>query len=146
MNDLLTLLRRIFGRAPLHGTPPPSPPPPTTLVEAFNLERAKAGLGPLIEDPRLVATAVAWAAAMAGSGRISHDGFPGRIDAVYPGVPIGEIVARGYDDLPSAVAGWMASPPHRAEILGPYTHAGGGAKRSPGGARYWCGQFAKVAR
>jgi uncharacterized protein YkwD len=68
-------------------------------------------------------------------GRLSHDGFGVRIEACGGGAG-SENVAFGYVSGDGVVSGWMASPGHRRNILGNYTHCGIGKAGT-----YWCQLF-----
>ena len=164
MNWFLELIAAWFGRKPLPAptptpvpqpvpapVPAPQPRPPGSalqlsalLVNAINTERSRAGLSPMVDDIPLTSSASSWATSMAIAGRESHDNFLERVGSVYPDRPIGEIVAEGFPDIASVMAGWMSSPPHRGDILGDYDRAGGGMATNPSGTPYWCVQFAKV--
>ena len=128
-------------------TPSPTPVPGPTVndpVALMNAQRASHGLPPLVNDPRLTTAAQGWASTMARMGFLSHTGFAGRMKAVYPGKAAAENVGYGVKDAASVVAGWMGSPQHRANVLGPYTHAGVGMATGPGGGLFWCADFAKL--
>ena len=55
----------------------------------------------------------------------------------------GENVAAGYTSVPSVFDGWMASPGHKAQILGDYLYIGMGVSASPTGTVYWTLDFAR---
>ncbi|HUH80195.1 MAG TPA: CAP domain-containing protein [Solirubrobacteraceae bacterium] len=94
-------------------------------------ERARAGEQPLREDGALAQAAQAHSTSMALHGYFEHvspgGGTPlermresGYLSSSTPGYEVGENIAWGSygDSTPAAtVAGWMASPPHRANIL-----------------------------
>ena len=44
--------------------------------------------------------------------------------AGYPNYQGSEVIARGYDTVFNLILGWMNSSPHRAILLGNYTHVG----------------------
>lgn len=48
----------------------------------------------------------------------------------HSGMRAAENVAWGYRSGPAAVRGWMGSPGHRANLLGPHTHVGFGVAGS----------------
>jgi uncharacterized protein YkwD len=122
--------------------PPVNPPAATDLIVALNLERGKFGLVSLRESPALNASALAWAKSMATQGVLSHGDFAKRVSAVVPGHAAGEDIAEGQTTVAQVVASWMASPGHRANILGPYTQVGHGEATDSRGNRYWCVDFA----
>lgn len=102
------------------------------LLALVNNERRKAGLGDLAFDVALTAAAQAHAEAMAGAGVMSHQlagGAPLNVRAESAGyggwTALAENVARGSVGPEGVVAAWMASPDHRANVLGAvYTEAG----------------------
>ncbi|TAK61115.1 MAG: CAP domain-containing protein [Dehalococcoidia bacterium] len=126
--------------------PPPPPPPPASdggwydaafagrVRDLINVERARVGLGPLSVEPRLTASATAYARVLSDWGRLSHTGPDGstlvtRAEAA--GFPFtvqeGEVLAWGnHGWTPEGVVrAWLNSPPHREEILSPvFTRAG----------------------
>jgi uncharacterized protein YkwD len=123
--------------------PPVNPLPTAELIAALNAERAKAGRVPrLVESPALNASALAWAKSMATQGVLTHGDFARRISAVVPGREAAEDIAEGQTTVAEVVAAWMASPGHRANILGPYTQVGHGEATDSRGNRYWCVDFA----
>lgn len=123
---------------------PPAPPPSPTadeVVAAINAERAKFGLGPLSIDPGLMRIAQEWSEQMAKADTLAHGNFAARITSVHPRVAAGEDVAEGYSDAASVVVGWMKSPPHRANILGRFSHIGVGVGTSRNRHIYWTCDF-----
>jgi uncharacterized protein YkwD len=58
------------------------------------------------------------------------------------GFPIGENIAMGYRTAAAACRGWLASPGHRANILGRgYTRIGAGVWRSSRGVPFYVQVF-----
>jgi uncharacterized YkwD family protein len=120
-------------------TPAPSPAPAPTpglnadeqhILNAVNAERAKAGLGPLRIDMRLVATARQKSQDMITNRYFAHQspvlGSPfdqmRRAGITYR--IAGENIA-GNSSAAGAMQAWMQSPGHRANILNPnFTHIG----------------------
>jgi len=96
------------------------------VVYLVNLERAQRKLPPLRVNTRLVVDARLQAAQIATTGLLDHVILGGpyptpRIRAEAAGYAwnvLGENLALGYPDAQSAVAAWMRSPGHRANILG----------------------------
>lgn len=115
------------------------------VVKLVNTERAAVGLPPLTVAPELTTAAAAYSAEMASSGLISHTGADGRgpaqrlLDAGYRWLRCGENLAVGQPTPEEAVAFWMGSPPHRANILDPQMREiGAGYVWQPGGyGHYW---------
>ncbi len=140
--------------------PVPSPPArrasshpagPSDLVEpvvaAHNAERDRRGFPPLAVSPELVAAAEAHARDMADRRKMAHKGGDGSspFDRMkrqgYAFRAAAENVASGFDDVGSVMAGWMRSPGHRRNILGPYHEIGVGRAIAGDGAAYWCVTF-----
>lgn len=128
---------------------PPTGPRPSILpvgdaVSLVNTERRRAGLRELTLDPDLERAAGEYAALMAESGQLTHalgGGFPARARGW--GRAAGENIAEGYATPADAVRGWMASPGHRANILGrQYTSTGAGVAVDSRGRKWWCQEFA----
>ena len=153
MGFLSWIIDRIASRVS-NPTPQPSPSPspiPTPLptpspafpgiVAALNEQRIQNGLAPLAENARLDAMATAWAQQMAWTKNLTHGDFSGRIAGVFPKTSAGEDIAEGATTVAGVVALWMNSPPHRANILGPYTTAGAGTAAASDGSIYWCVDF-----
>lgn len=126
--------------------PPPIPGPfrPLDLIAALNDERSKVGLGPLRLHPALTRAAQDWADEMARTGDMTHGNFSGRIQAILPFTTAGEDIAMGQRSVAEVMRSWMNSPPHRANILGPFNAAGVGHAVS-GGRTAWCVDFDHTA-
>lgn len=96
------------------------------VVYLVNIERAQHALPPLKVNPRLTQDAKLQAAQIAETGVLDHIILSGpyptlqlRAEAAgYAWNALGENLALGFTDAPSAVAAWMRSPGHRANILG----------------------------
>ncbi|MFE9926546.1 CAP domain-containing protein [Streptomyces sp. NPDC005774] len=93
------------------------------VVEIVNAERGKAGCSPVKVNTTLTAAAQKHSEDMAASGSMSHTGSDGsspddRITrAGYSWSTYGENVAYGYSTPEQVMAGWMASPGHKENIL-----------------------------
>lgn len=122
----------------------------TRVVELTNVERQNAGLTPLSWNPQLQDAAQSYSEVLASSSCFAHtcgpvpnfadrDGQAGYSDWTN----IGENIAAGYPTPEAVVAGWMASPGHRANILSPqFTELGVGL--ADGGGKfgtYWTQEF-----
>ena len=103
------------------------------VVYLVNLERAQHSLPPLRVNTRLVKDAKLQATQIAETGVLDHVILSGpyptpRVRAEVAGYAwnaLGENLALGYTDAASAVAAWMESPGHRANILaGGYSETG----------------------
>lgn len=131
-------------------TASPAPPPPAPepepepeaepgLLGLVNRARAEAGCGPLTIDPELQRLAEEHAARQAADGAIYHSEPPEEF-------PVwAENVAFGADTEAAVHEAWMASPGHRANILGcQYTLMGAGSAVAVDGVRYWTQQFGRL--
>ncbi|AYN42808.1 CAP domain-containing protein [Streptomyces dangxiongensis] len=132
----------------------PSAPKPTAtasgataeIVRLVNAERGKAGCQALTLNSTLTKAAQAHSADMAAHQNMSHTGSDGtspgdRItSAGYDWSSYGENVAYGYSTAEQVMAGWMASPGHRANILNCSFQEIGVGLAQPGS--YWTQDFA----
>jgi uncharacterized protein YkwD len=107
----------------------PTPPPRTAMGTGqwglINQDRQAAGLAPLQWSPCLANVATGQAARMAAQGYISHAN--GRILGLgcHLGPRTGENIGFQGRINDAAMNAWfMADPPHRANILGPYHYVG----------------------
>lgn len=137
------------GRAAVRLDPPAVDAPAAGLqaaqaaAEQVNRERAARGLAPLVWQAQVVTAASAHASDMAAMRRMQHAGSDGsnagdrltRAGYVWSGW--GENVAAGYTDPVAVVAAWMASPGHRAQMLGDFTHVGIAVAQASDGTSYW---------
>jgi len=122
------------------------------MVDATNRERAAARLPTLATDLRLVHAAQIQAEQMAQFGVMAHEipraTYPTletRLDYVrYPFADAAENVAKNYSSGTTAVAGWMASAPHRANMMAPeFTQFGVGYAVSSRGDKYYAAVYGK---
>jgi uncharacterized protein YkwD len=105
------------------------------VLNAMNQDRAAAGLGPLAWDPQLAGDAQNHAGQIAASGTLWHSNLSAWINGWSSlGENLLEAPAgtNGYqaEDL------WMASGPHRANILGGFNYVGIGMV-TDGAGREW---------
>ncbi|MFH0911013.1 MAG: CAP domain-containing protein, partial [Planctomycetota bacterium] len=131
--------------------------PETTIEESLlrevNAARRQEGLAPLVLEDALIRIARAHTWDMARMRRISHQGrdrmtVEGRADRMeIDWLIIGENVARnrGYDDpVAKAVADWLKSQNHRANIMNPeFVETGIGVVRGRDGYIYFTQVFMK---
>jgi hypothetical protein len=107
-----------------------SPGQEAEFFSLMNSARASAGLAPLASDSALTAYARSHTATMIASGTIFHSSGLGSITTGW--TRMGENVGMG--PSPSIIhQAFMASPGHRANILGDYNYAGIGADTAPDG-------------
>jgi uncharacterized protein YkwD len=121
------------------------------VLDLTNAERKRANLPPLKADAKLMRAAREHAANMAKQNKLDHtlDGQgPGeRLAAVgYKPGAWGENVAAGQPAPAAALASWMGSEGHRANILGgQFSEIGVGVAADGQGMRYWAQVFAAPA-
>src|SRR5438105_9438899 len=96
------------------------------VLDLTNAERQKAGLPPLTLSSELGDAAQTYSQVLASGSCFEHTcgPVPSFVDrdaqAGYTGwTTIGENIAAGYPTAEAVVAGWMASPMHRTNILSP---------------------------
>jgi uncharacterized protein YkwD len=126
------------------GSAGPSDPFIASIFQAMNQDRAAAGLPALGYSPQLEGLAHNWAATMAGQGRLYHQNLSAVLGSPdYAGYhTLGEniLVGPGAMSASSMESSWMASAPHRANILsGGYSLIGIGVYHGPDG-RAWAVQ------
>ena len=124
-------------------TSPSEPADPyfAAMYRAINRDRGNAGLPGLVNSPRLGNLASSWSWQMGQDGWLRHQNlsailYSSDFEAYYT---LGEniIVAPGYYTADQLEAAWMASAPHRANILsGNFNVVGVGMVRGPDG-RIW---------
>lgn len=108
-------------------TPVPARPGPAAMLMAevvimTNEQRSAVGCGPLDVDLDLILASVRQSKFMALTHNMSHIGrggstFVGRAHAAGYAQPSGENIGWGYETATGVMRAWMASPPHRANIL-----------------------------
>ncbi len=100
------------------------------ILDDTNAFRRKQGLAPLVHNAAMSTVATAWSRHMGEANVFDHNPhYSKQIPAGWRRA--GENVAAG--QAPGKVVdAWIASPGHRANLLGAYTHIGIGAVRVPG--------------
>lgn len=128
--------------SPALGTSPDASPPASdaqadliaierNIIHYTNQQRKAHGLPPLQVDAGLMRSARAHCAWMTRTRNLVHTAKT-----------VGENIAMGQRHSREAVADWMTSPGHRANILnGRYRRIGVAAYRTPSGTIFWCQQF-----
>jgi uncharacterized protein YkwD len=150
------------AQPPVRPAPPATTRPPVTtappaaskadeVVRLTNVERAKAGCGPLTVDARLAASAQAHTADMAQNNYFSHTSLDGRtmVDRIratgFPLTAVGENIAAGGTTAAQTMDMWMNSPGHRANILKcSYTQIGVGYAEGGSYRYYWTQDFGRL--
>ena len=111
----------------------PADPLAQQILQAINAEREAVGLQPLSWSDQLARSAQHHTNDMATHWFTGHYGSNGSrpVDrmrqASYTGDYAGECTGWGFDDIASAVAWWMTSPPHRVIVLSTVATELGGA-------------------
>lgn len=128
---LVTLLAPSSGSADPRGTTAPATQVQSALLDQVNVLRTGHGLRRLTFSPALTAAANAHSSEMARLGYFSHNSangssFSTRIGRFYPlrgfhSWTVGENLVWGGPDISAlrAFKLWLASPPHRANLLSP---------------------------
>ena len=117
------------------------------VIDLTNAERKKAGLPPLTPSTKLMAAARGHAANMAKQEKVEHvldeKGPKDRVaDAGYKASATGENVAWNAAAPKQALEVWMASEPHKANILREeYADVGVAVAKSEKGEPYWVQVF-----
>lgn len=131
----------------------PSAPPPRAgvahqVLALVNVERSRAGCGPVSANAALQSAAQGHSDDMAARDYFSHtspDGstFADRIRAAgYRGGAIAENIAAGQTSAKDVMRAWMASPGHRANILNcTYRDIGVGYATGGSYGTYWTQTF-----
>src|SRR3954466_10239217 len=121
----------------------------TTILGLINSERARAGLPAVSWHDQVTAAATAHSVDQALMNRMSHTGSDGSDAGIrltragFVWRAWGENVAAGYTSVQSVFDGWMASPGHKAQILGNFAYVGMAAVASSSGIVYWTLDFAR---
>ena len=144
----LPLLRSPF-LAVAASAPDNADPQTARVLDLTNAERSRAGVPPLTLSPQLNHVAQSYSEVLAADGCFAHTCGPvpdmaqRDAQAGYDGwTAIGENIAAGYSSPEAVVAGWMASPGHRANILNPdYREIGIGLAAGGTYGAYWTQEF-----
>jgi hypothetical protein len=125
--------------------------PTSQVIALVNGIRARHGLAPLVVSPELTASAQNYAAAMGRLSFFGHQGPDGsRLDTRDEAAGyldwtfLAENLAAGQPTAQQAVAAWVASPSHYADILSWQAHETGvGFALAPGSKYvfYWVQEF-----
>jgi uncharacterized protein YkwD len=107
-----------------------------TLISAY---RTQNGLPPVAVDPQLNRAAEVQARAVAEVGHLSHGDFASRMHRHGVGGAAAENLAAGSTTVAQAVARWVASPGHNANLLMPNARRIGLARADSESryGRYW---------
>jgi uncharacterized protein YkwD len=117
------------------------------VIALTNEERVRNGCSALEEDEELTVASVRQSHYMAATGDFGHFGWRGstfetRSRAAGYQAVAGENVAYGFNTTAEVMAAWMASPPHRRNILNCDVKAlGAGVQQAPNGTYYWTQVF-----
>jgi len=109
---------------------------PSYMLCLVNQERGKAGLPNLGLDERLNQAAQQHCDFQAETDSMTHDGSSGDSPGTrmtqfgYNWVACAENISFGQSDEQECMTEWMASPGHRANILGDFTHFGAAVSNS----------------
>ncbi|UYN99436.1 MAG: CAP domain-containing protein [Devosia sp.] len=111
------------------------------IATAINAVRRANGAPAWSYNPQLEAAARSQARLMASKDTLSHDlgtTLRERVTAAGYGGAVGENVAKGYQNLPHVIEGWLGSQGHRNTLLSPkFTEFGLAVARTSSGKLYW---------
>ncbi|WP_305784841.1 CAP domain-containing protein [Symbioplanes lichenis] len=117
------------------------------ILTHTNEQRRLYGCPELTVEPELMVASVRQAHYMAATGDFGHLGWRGstfevRSRAAGYAEPAGENIAWGFADADAVVDAWMASPPHRRNILNCGARSfGAGVQQAANGTHYWAQVF-----
>jgi uncharacterized protein YkwD len=118
------------------------------MLTRVNELRVRVGATRLTMCAPIERAAQKYADVMAGNGVLSHTGPDGsqpwhRIAAQgYQWRAAGENIARGYPDVGTVMAGWIASPGHYANLINTnFRHVGFGLTKDGSGNQWWAQKF-----
>ena len=111
------------------------------ILDQTNAERANVGLTPLKLNTAITSVAQNWTQAMATQQSMTHNPDY-QTQVPQPWIRVGENVGQGYTK-DTIVAAWMASPGHKANILGDFTHIGIGYWVDDAGRGWFTQDFGK---
>ena len=132
---------------PALAAPRTSQPLGEEVVALTNKERVNAGCAALTVDEELAVAAVRQSHYMAATGDFGHFGWRGstfqtRSRAAGYHAVAAENVAYGFAGSAEVMAAWMASPPHRRNILNCDVKSfGAGVQQAVNGTYYWTQVF-----
>ena len=122
-------------------------------VAAINHVRIGVGLPPVSWCGALADAARAHAQDMASTGVLDHRGSDGSTPGMRARAAghrtdrVGENIAVGYPALTEVMDAWLASPGHRANLVGPaYRSVGVATAVTADGVRYWVQVFGTTRR
>ncbi len=113
------------------------------MVTIVNLERARRGLSPYQWHDQVAAAAFAHSSEMAANRVMRHQGNDGsnagsRLRrAGFTSGTWGENIGAGFIEPQPLFTAWLASAPHRPQLLGAYTYIGVAVAVAADGAPYW---------
>lgn len=108
----------------------------TTVSDQVNRSRKDVRLAALASDSAAMSKAQAWSESMARTGKLEHSGGGSKVSTtgLTKWCSVGENVGYG-PSLDRIHAAFMASAPHKANILGRYDRVGVGVAKK--GSTYW---------
>ena len=120
-------------------------------VEAMNLindYRVSVGLNALERIDFISVKSEEHNSYMIENNVVSHDGFVSRSEDIIKALgakKVGENIAYNFNTPQSALAAWIASPGHKENLEGNYTHFGIAIKEDPEtGKKYYTNIFARI--
>ena len=116
------------------------------LLDEVNTYRVSVGLNALQIIEHISYKSNEHNSYMISINQVNHDGFIDRktnLQQVLGAGRVGENVAYAYSTAASTVAAWVASPSHKANLEGDYTHFGASIKIDEEGKKYYTNMFIK---
>lgn len=110
------------------------------VLDLVNQDRVSKGLNALTIINEISYVASTHDQYMILNGGISHDNFQERAVTLKNGVGaiiVSENVASGFSTAAGVLAGWNASPAHKANLEGNHTHFGLAVKADASGKKYY---------
>lgn len=110
------------------------------LLDLINQDRVNKGLTTLTLIEEISYVGSTHSDYMITKGQISHDNFQDRANSLASGIgaiTVGENVADGFNTSNGVLAAWNASPAHKANLEGNYTHFGLSVKADTTGKKYY---------
>ncbi len=116
-------------------------------MDLINAYRVSVGLKALIKTDYISYKAEEHNKYMIANNVVDHVGFDARyqdIKNILKANGMGENVAFNYTSAQAVVNGWLASPGHKANIVGNFTHFGISIRADSAGKKYYTNIFAKI--
>ena len=117
------------------------------IMDLINAYRVSTGLKALAKVNYISYKAEEHNKYMISNNIVTHYGFDARyldIKKVLGATGMGENIAFGFTSAQAVVNAWLASPGHKANIVGNFTHFGISVRADSNGKKYYTNIFAKI--